>query len=96
MTRDGVQIRNIIRSGFRHFLYTYIKGVQKMPEVSILAKRVKAYRENLKKTQYEIGISPDELSLIEREKANPSLYTLQKISAHMGITVSELLKVEER
>ena len=81
MTRDGVQIRNIIRSGFRHFLYTYIKGVQKMPEVSILAKRVKAYRENLKKTQfelsYEIGISPDELSLIEREKANPSLYTLQ-------------------
>ena len=71
-----------------------------MPEVSVLAKRIKAYRESLNKTQFElsdeIGISLDELSLIEREKANPSLSTLQKISARMGITVSELLEVEER
>ena len=71
-----------------------------MPEVSVLAKRIKAYRESLNKTQFElsdeIGISLDELSLIERGKANPSLSTLQKISARMGITVSELLEVEER
>lgn len=64
-----------------------------------MAKRVKAYRVNLKKTQFEIademGISLDELSLIEREKANPSLGTMQKIAAHMGITVSELLEIEE-
>lgn len=70
-----------------------------MPEVRELAKRVKAYRKYLHKSQFEladeIGISLDELSLIEREKANPSLETLQKISAHMGITVSELVKVEE-
>lgn len=70
-----------------------------MPEVSALAKRVKAYREAQKKTQFEtaneIGISVDELSLIEREKANPNLETIQKVAAYIGITVSALLKVEE-
>lgn len=71
-----------------------------MPEISALAKRVKAYRTSLEKTQFElsneIGISNEELSLIEREEANPRLDTLQKIAAHMGITVSDLLKVEEK
>ncbi len=71
-----------------------------MPEISAIAKRVKAYRETLKKTQFEMacemGISIEELSLIERQGANPRLDTMQKIAAHMGITVSELLKVEER
>lgn len=70
-----------------------------MPERSALAKRVKAYRKMLHMSQMEIagelGFSTEELSLIEREKANPSLETIQKIAAHMGITVSELLKVEE-
>ena len=65
-----------------------------------MAERVKAYREKLKKTQfemaYEIGISIEELSLIERRGANPRLDTMQKIAAHMGISVSELLKVEDR
>ncbi|MCI8423307.1 MAG: helix-turn-helix transcriptional regulator [Lawsonibacter sp.] len=69
-----------------------------MPELSALAKRVKAYRKNIKKSQFElsneIGISTEELSLIEREKANPTLNTMQKIAAHMGITVSELLETE--
>ena len=71
-----------------------------MPEISAMAERVKAYREKLKKTQfemaYEIGISIEELSLIERRGANPRLDTMQKIAAHMGISVSELLKVEDR
>lgn len=95
-----MQIRNIIRGAFRHFLYTVAKGVQKIPEISALAKRVKAYRTSLEKTQFElsneIGISNEELSLIEREEASPRLDTLQKIAAHMGITVSDLLKVEEK
>lgn len=69
-----------------------------MPEISALAKKVKTYRRNIKKSQFElsceIGISIDELSLIEREKANPRLSTVQKIAAHMGITVSDLLKIE--
>ena len=83
---------------FDIFCILQLKGVQKMPEVSALAKRVKAYRASQNKTQFEIaeeiGISMDELSLIERERANPSLGTMQKIAAHMGITVSELLKTE--
>lgn len=70
-----------------------------MPEISVMAERVKAYRKSLKKTQFElsneIGISTDELSLIERGETNPRLDTMQKIAAHMGITVSSLLKVEE-
>lgn len=70
-----------------------------MPEINVLAKKVKAYRENLRKTQFElsdeIGISTEELSLIERKEANPRLSTIQKIAAYMGITVSELLEVEE-
>ena len=70
-----------------------------MPEISALAKRVRAYRESLGETQFElsgeIGISIEELSLIERGQANPRLSTMQKIAAHMGITVSALLDVEE-
>lgn len=70
-----------------------------MPEISVLSKRVIEYRKNLGKPQSEmaeeIGISTEELSLIERKLANPTLDTLQKISAHMGITVSELLGIEE-
>lgn len=100
MKKEAIfHIRNVIRGVFRHFLYTVTKGEQKMPEINALAKRVKAYRESLKKTQFEfsgeIGINADELSLIEREKANPSLGTLQKIAAYMGITVSALLEVGE-
>lgn len=70
-----------------------------MPEISALAKRVRSYRESLGETQFElsgeIGISIEELSLIERGQANPRLSTMQKIAAHMGITVSALLEVEE-
>ena len=70
-----------------------------MPEISALAKRVRSYRESLGETQFElsgeIGISIEELSLIERGQANPRLSTMQKIAAHMGITVSALLDVEE-
>ena len=48
-----------------------------MPEISALAKKVKAYRESLGETQFElsgeIGISIEELSLIERGEANPAL-----------------------
>lgn len=70
-----------------------------MPEISALAKRVRAYRESLGETQFElsgeIGISIEELSLIERGQANPRLSTMQKIAAYMGITVSALLEVEE-
>ena len=40
-------------------------------------------------------MSTDMISLIERGKTNPSLNTLAKISKHIGISVSDLLKLEE-
>jgi len=71
-----------------------------MPETEALAKRVKAYRKELSKNQpemaYEMGISTEEISLIDRGKTVPKLSTLQKIAAHMGITVSSLLETERR
>lgn len=70
-----------------------------MPETDALAKRVKEYRNRLSKNQFdmanEMGLSIEEISLIERGKTDPKLSTMQKIAAHMGITVSSLLEVEE-
>lgn len=69
-----------------------------MPETDVLAKRLKAYRTQQSKNQFdmanEIGISIEEISLLERGKTDPRLSTLQKIAAHMGITVSSLLEIE--
>ena len=42
-----------------------------------------------------VGISEEEVSLIEREKlTDVKLSTLQKVAALTGLTVSELLSVE--
>lgn len=70
-----------------------------MPELEALSKRVKVYRKYWKKSQfdlaYDMGISVEELSLIERKLTDPKLSTLQKIAAYMGITVSKLLETEK-
>ena len=70
-----------------------------MPEREALAKYLKEFRKINKETQFEfaanVGISIEELSLMEREIANPSLDTLQKIAAYTGNTVSELLQVDK-
>ncbi len=70
-----------------------------MPEREALAKYLKEFRKINKETQFEfaanVGISIEELSLMEREIANPSLDTLQKIAAYTGNTVSELLRVDK-
>lgn len=42
----------------------------------------------------EIGISRAELSLLERELADPRLNTLKKAADYIGITISEFLQVE--
>lgn len=41
------------------------------------------------------GVSVEEISLIEREKANPKLSTMQRFTAYMDITVADLLQIEE-
>ena len=70
-----------------------------MPETAALADRIRKYRDAQEKNQFdmasEMGLSTEEISLLERGKTDPKLSTLQKIAAHMGITVSELLKIDE-
>ena len=70
-----------------------------MPELRIFAVRVKKIRTQMGLTQAEfaamVGISEEEVSLIEREKlTDVKLSTLQKVAALTGLTVSELLSVE--
>ena len=69
-----------------------------MPEVDALARRLKRYRRTQDRTQFElsaeIGISEEELSLLERGKTDPKLSTIQMIASCMGITVSDLLRTE--
>ena len=72
-----------------------------MPEIAALARRVKAYRQQMGMSQLKMsevtGVSVEEISLIEREKVNDlKLSTVQKFAAYMDITVSDLLLVEER
>lgn len=71
-----------------------------MPEVDALARQLKQYRVMQEKTQFEmsseIGISEEELSLLERGQTDPKLSTMQKIASYMGITVSELLNTEDK
>lgn len=69
-----------------------------MPELKALAKKSKAVRKAMHENQAEFaancGISTETLSLIEREKSDPRLSTIQKIAAYTDCTVSELLKIE--
>ena len=69
-----------------------------MPEIDTLANRLKRYRRIQEKTQFElsseIGISEEELSLLERGKTDPKLSTIQQIASCLGITVSDLLEIE--
>lgn len=70
-----------------------------MPELTIFAVRMKKIRTKMGLAQAEfaamVGISEEEVSLIEREKLTDiKLSTLQKVAAMTGLTVSELLSVE--
>lgn len=59
-----------------------------------LAQKVKQFREANELTQFEFaedcGISEDLVSLIEREKNNTTLDTLDLLSVRMNISVAEL------
>ena len=67
-----------------------------MPENEALAKNIKAIRKQMKKSQIEFaaecGISTEILSLIERQKTDPKLSTIQKVAAYTNHTVSDLIK----
>lgn len=69
-----------------------------MPEKIALARNIKALREELQESQMEFaahcGISTESLSLLERERSDPKLSTIQKVAAYTDTTVSDLLDVE--
>ncbi len=69
-----------------------------MPEVKTLAEKSKQLRKEMNESQiefaYHCGICTETLSLIEREKADPRLSTVQKIAAYTNKTVAELLEIK--
>ena len=71
-----------------------------MPEFEALAKRLKQLRKAKNESQFEFaencGLSDDIISQLENQKTNPKLSSLQDIAAYLGITVSDLLKVDEK
>lgn len=70
-----------------------------MPERVALAKKLKKIRKQMHESQMEFAahcdISTEALSLLERERSDPKLSTIQKVAAYTGHTVSDLLNVEE-
>ncbi|MBE6561829.1 MAG: helix-turn-helix transcriptional regulator [Ruminococcaceae bacterium] len=70
-----------------------------MPEIAALAEYTLEDRHRRGETQFtyagHCGISTEFLSLIERGKANPSLGTIQKIAAYIGVPVSEMLEIPQ-
>jgi len=70
-----------------------------MSEITALSNFIIAYRKKHRESQEDFAsncdISKDTLSLIERGEANPRLDTMQKIAAYTGVTVAEMLTVQE-
>ena len=70
-----------------------------MPEYEILAQNLKKIRKEMNEAQMDFaahcGISPDIISMIENERTDPKISTIQKIAAYADQTVSELLRKEE-
>ncbi len=66
-----------------------------MCENEFIAKNIRDIRKKLNQTQINFaancGISVEEISLIERNKADVRLSTLQKIAAYIGKSVVYLL-----
>ena len=69
-----------------------------MPERVALARNIKTIRKQMRESQIEFaahcGISAEALSLLERERSDPKLSTVQKVAAYTDYTVSDLLKTE--
>ncbi len=66
-----------------------------MTEIEALSANMKKFRHTANETQEtfaeKCGVSPDEISLLERKLTNPKLSTVCSIAAYMGVSVSDLL-----
>lgn len=70
-----------------------------MPERIALAQNIKAIRADMQESQIDFaahcGISTEALSLLERERSDPKLSTMQKVAAYTNRTVSDLLNTKQ-
>lgn len=66
-----------------------------MSENEIIAINIKAIRKSLGESQMDFaancGLSVEEVSLLERNKADPKLSTLQKVAAYIDRSVAYLI-----
>lgn len=66
-----------------------------MPEIKNLAQNISKIRKELKETQADFaancGLGTGTLNMIENQKSDPKLSSIQKIAAYTGQTVPELL-----
>lgn len=64
-----------------------------------LGQRIRKRRQVLKITQQELaqalGVSPQHISLIEQDKAAPSITLLPKLAEQLGITIDYLVSGKE-
>lgn len=70
-----------------------------MPEIKNLANNIAKIRKEMKETQADFAahcdIGTGTLNLIENQRTDPRLSSIQKIAAYTGLTVPELLSKEE-
>ena len=70
-----------------------------MTELKSFAEKTRQLRKERGESQLVFAegcnISVEEISLIERKKADPRLSTIRKIAEHVGRTVSELVQPQE-
>ena len=70
-----------------------------MTELKSIAEKTRQLRKERGESQLVFAgycdISVEEISLIERRRADPRLSTLRKIAEHVGRTVSELVQPQE-
>lgn len=66
-----------------------------MPEYEVLARNVKRIRKEMRLSQMEFaercGVCHDTISLLERQKIDTKLTTIQNIAAYVGCRVVDLL-----
>ena len=69
-----------------------------MSENEIIAKNIKVIRKALGESQIDFaancGLSVEALSLLERNKSDPKLSTLQKVAVYIDRSVSYLISEE--
>jgi DNA-binding XRE family transcriptional regulator len=93
--RFGTAVDKLYDIGIYDEAPEYEGSTQTMDGMTIMAKKIRAYRESLGKSQYELAsdwsLPTNELVALESGKADPFLSTIVKVAGFMGLSASELL-----